>query len=121
MGQYRNVKVTLYPAPRGAGITGPPIVKKLLYLGGVKDCYTSATNYTSVGPLAKATFFAIKNTYYYIPPDAHDESDPKFTMHWRFLQESYVKKVRQDSGEEWYDGQPCICSAEITFHMWASG
>lgn len=81
---YYDVRVTLYPAPRGAGVAGPPIVKKLLSLGGIFDCYISATNYTNSGPLAKATFLAIQQTYIHIT-SYNDEGNPQLARHWRFL------------------------------------
>uniref|UniRef100_A0A915PXS4 Small ribosomal subunit protein uS5 n=1 Tax=Setaria digitata TaxID=48799 RepID=A0A915PXS4_9BILA len=61
--RYCAVRVTLHPAPRGTGINAPPIVQKLLHLGGIQDCYTSASNYTTLGPVAKATFLAIQRAY----------------------------------------------------------
>ncbi|VDK28072.1 unnamed protein product [Gongylonema pulchrum] len=65
--RYYEVQVKLYPAPRGTGICGPPVIQKLLGLGGIQDCYTSATNCHMLGPLAKATFLAIKKTYFFEP------------------------------------------------------
>uniref|UniRef100_A0A0R3RQW8 Small ribosomal subunit protein uS5 n=1 Tax=Elaeophora elaphi TaxID=1147741 RepID=A0A0R3RQW8_9BILA len=63
MVRYCDVRVTLYPAPRGTGISALPIVQKLLHLGGIQDCYTSVSTYTTLGPVAKAIFLAIQRAY----------------------------------------------------------
>lgn len=62
-----NVRVTLHPAPRGTGISALPIVQKLLRLGGIQDCYTSASSYKTLGPVAKAAFLAIQRAYLFEP------------------------------------------------------
>lgn len=36
----------LIPAPRGTGIVGAPVPKKLLQMAGIEDCYTSARGST---------------------------------------------------------------------------
>ncbi|KAK6110189.1 ribosomal protein S5 [Brugia pahangi] len=63
MVRYCDVRVTLYPAPRGTGVSAPPIVQKLLHLGGIQDCYTSTSSYRTLGPVAKAAFLAIQRAY----------------------------------------------------------
>lgn len=40
------MQVRLIPAPRGTGIVGAPVPKKLLQMAGIEDCYTSATGST---------------------------------------------------------------------------
>ena len=60
----------LIPAPRGTGIVGAPVPKKLLQMAGIEDCYTSARGSTcTLGNFAKATYEAIAKTYAYLTPD----------------------------------------------------
>uniref|UniRef100_A0A183CHY0 Small ribosomal subunit protein uS5 n=1 Tax=Globodera pallida TaxID=36090 RepID=A0A183CHY0_GLOPA len=40
-GKCASVLVRLIPAPRGTGIVGAPVPKKLLQMAGIDDCYTS--------------------------------------------------------------------------------
>ncbi|CAH1398834.1 unnamed protein product [Nezara viridula] len=69
-GKCGSVQVRLIPAPRGTGIVGAPVPKKLLQMAGIEDCYTSATGSTgTLGNFAKATFEAISKTYGYLTPD----------------------------------------------------
>jgi ribosomal protein uS5 len=69
-GKCGSVRVRLIPAPRGTGIVGAPVPKKLLQMAGVEDCYTSCTGQTAtLGNFAKATFQAISRTYTFLTPD----------------------------------------------------
>jgi len=69
-GKCASVLVRLIPAPRGTGIVGAPIPKKLLGMAGIEDCYTSAVGQTAtLGNFAKATYYAIQRTYSYLTPD----------------------------------------------------
>ncbi|KAB0395798.1 hypothetical protein E2I00_013783 [Balaenoptera physalus] len=62
-GEYR-------PCPRGTGIISAPVLKKLLLLASIDDCYTSVRGCTAtLGNFAKATFEAISKTYSYLTPD----------------------------------------------------
>jgi small subunit ribosomal protein S2e len=45
-GKSASVRVKLVPAPRGTGIVGAPISKKLLQFAGIDDCYTQTTGHT---------------------------------------------------------------------------
>lgn len=45
-GKCGSVQVRLIPAPRGTGIVGAPVPKKLLQMAGIEDCYTSARGST---------------------------------------------------------------------------
>merc|ERR1712227_202578 len=74
-GQVGLVFVQLIPAPRGTGIVSAPVPKKLLQMGGVGDCYTSARGQTStLGNFAKATYTAISKTYAFLTPDLWKET-----------------------------------------------
>ncbi|KAA0193801.1 Ribosomal protein S2 component of cytosolic 80S ribosome and 40S small subunit [Fasciolopsis buskii] len=69
-GKCGSVTVRLIPAPRGTGIVGAPVPKKLLQMAGIEDVYTSARGQTAtLGNFAKATYAAIRATYEYLTPD----------------------------------------------------
>jgi small subunit ribosomal protein S2e len=69
-GKSGSVSVKLIPAPRGSGIVGAPITKKILVLSGIKDCFTSARGHTKTGEnFLKATFNALKESYAILTPD----------------------------------------------------
>merc|ERR1711915_261387 len=56
-GKCGSVTVRLIPAPRGTGIVGAPVPKKLLHMAGIEDCYTSSRGATrTLGNFVKATF-----------------------------------------------------------------
>merc|ERR1719375_260819 len=46
-GKCGSVSVRLIPAPRGTGIVGSPVPKKLLQVAGVEDVYTCSRGQTS--------------------------------------------------------------------------
>jgi small subunit ribosomal protein S2e len=74
-GKCGSVLVRLIPAPRGTGIVGAPVPKKLLQMAGIEDCYTSASGQTAtLGNFAKATYAAIAKTYGYLTPDLWKET-----------------------------------------------
>ena len=69
-GHCGSVSVRLIPAPRGTGIVGAPVTKKILQLAGVKDCYTSSNGKTrTVENFIKACYNALKRSYKYLTPD----------------------------------------------------
>merc|ERR1712178_659136 len=69
-GKCGSVRVRLVPAPRGTGIVGAPVSKRLLQFAGVQDCYTCSTGQTrTVQNFASATFVAISKTYSFLTPD----------------------------------------------------
>ena len=74
-GKCGSVLVRLIPAPRGTGIVGAPVPKKLLHMAGIEDWYTSATGHTTtLGNFAKATYAAIAKTYGYLTWDLWKET-----------------------------------------------
>lgn len=74
-GKCGSAVVRLIPAPRGTGIVGAPIPKKLLQMAGIEDCYTSSRGQTAtLGNFAKATYAAINATYSYLTPDLWKEN-----------------------------------------------
>ena len=69
-GKCGSVRVRLVPAPRGTGIVGAPISKKILQFAGIDDCYTSSQGCTrTVENFCKATYDALTHTYGYLSPD----------------------------------------------------
>merc|ERR1719401_3254299 len=69
-GKCGSVHVRLIPAPRGSGIVGSPVCKKMLQFAGVSDCFSCSCGHTrSKGNFMKATFEALRATYSYLTPD----------------------------------------------------
>merc|ERR1712056_51961 len=69
-GKCGSVRVRLIPAPRGSGVVGSPVLKKMLQFTGVADCFSCSCGHTrSKGNFAKATFEALRATYSYLTPD----------------------------------------------------
>merc|ERR1719246_106078 len=69
-GKCGSVRCKLVPAPRGTGIVGAPVSKKLLQFAGIDDVYTSTTGHTRTPEnFIKATFAALSETYRYLTPD----------------------------------------------------
>ncbi|EDL12941.1 mCG51731 [Mus musculus] len=59
-----------HPCPTGTGIVSASVLKKLLMIPSIDDCYTSARGYTAtLGNFAKATFDVISKTYSYLTPN----------------------------------------------------
>merc|ERR1712157_558580 len=74
-GKCGSVMMRLIPAPRGTGIVGAPVPKKLLQMAGIEDVYTSSRGSTgTLGNFAKATYAAIAETYSYLTPDLWKET-----------------------------------------------
>jgi len=88
-GKCASVQVRLIPAPRGTGVVGAPVPKKLLQMAGIDDCYTSAVGQTAtLGNFAKATYYAIQRTYSYLTPDLWKENaleKSPYQLHSDFL------------------------------------
>merc|ERR1712187_573809 len=69
-GKCGSVHVRLVPAPRGSGVVGSPVMKKMLAFCGIQDCFTCSCGHTRTkGNFMKATFAALKMTYAYLTPD----------------------------------------------------
>ena len=75
-GKCGSVSVRLIPAPRGTGIVGAPVSKKLIQFAGVDDVFTqSSGNTRTLENFVKATFDALKKTYGYLTPDLWPKTD----------------------------------------------
>ena len=73
-GKCGSVRIRLTPAPRGTGIVGAPVPKKILEFAGVQDVYTSSSGQTAtLGNFAKATYNAVIATYGFLTPDLWKE------------------------------------------------
>merc|ERR1719222_786588 len=69
-GKCGSVRARLVPAPRGSGIVGSPVMKKMMAMSGINDCFTCSCGHTrTTANFAKATFEALRNTYSYLTPD----------------------------------------------------
>lgn len=63
-GKCGSVRVDIVPGPRGLGLVGGEIVKTVLTLAGVRDCWTRTYGSTStLASTAFAVYDALRNTY----------------------------------------------------------
>jgi len=94
-GKCGSVRVRLVPAPRGSGIVGSPVLKKMLQFAGVSDCFSCTCGHTRTkGNFMKATFEALRATYAYLTPDLWKETHfvkPPYQEHTDHL--AQTKKV----------------------------
>eukprot|EP01015_Nassula_variabilis_P033356 TRINITY_DN79_c0_g1_i2.p3 TRINITY_DN79_c0_g1~~TRINITY_DN79_c0_g1_i2.p3 ORF type:complete len:110 (+),score=39.71 TRINITY_DN79_c0_g1_i2:67-396(+) len=77
-GKGGSVRLRLVPAPRGTGIVGSPVPKKVLSFAGIQDCYTSSRGKSRTRlNLLIAVYDALASTYKFLSPDfwAKDEVD----------------------------------------------
>jgi small subunit ribosomal protein S5 len=63
-GKCGSVRVDILPGPRGLGLVGGEVVKSVLTLAGVRDCWTRTYGSTStLASTALAIYDALRNTY----------------------------------------------------------
>jgi len=63
-GKCGSVRVGIIPGPRGLGLVGGEIIKTVLTLAGVRDCWTRTYGSTStLASAALAVYEALRNTY----------------------------------------------------------
>jgi small subunit ribosomal protein S5 len=63
-GKCGSVRVDVIPGPRGLGLVGGEIIKTVLTLAGVRDCWTRTYGSTStLASTALAVYDALRNTY----------------------------------------------------------
>jgi small subunit ribosomal protein S2e len=106
-GKCASVRVKLVPAPRGTGIVGAPISKKLLHFAGIDDCYTSTSGHTRTPEnFIKATYVALMKTYHYLTPDLWTKTfsvESHYAKHAKWLEEEANRKPvvreRRDGGD----------------------
>merc|ERR1711998_624679 len=69
-GKCGSVRVRLIPAPRGTGVVGSPVTKKMMAFAGISDCFSCSRGHTRTkGNFAKACFEALRVSYSYLTPD----------------------------------------------------
>ena len=69
-GKCGSVRIRLIPAPRGTGIVGAPITKKMMHLAGVHDVFSqSRGNSDTTENYVRALYDALFKTYCYLTPD----------------------------------------------------
>jgi ribosomal protein uS5 len=89
-GKSGSVRVRLVPAPRGTGLVAPGVSKKLFHFAGIQDVYTKTEGKTRTkGNFIKATYHALKNTFFYNSPDFWGKSvlqNHPFVEHQEFLE-----------------------------------
>lgn len=69
-GKCGSVTFELLPAPRGLGLVGGEVPKKILSLAGVKDCWTRSYGSTStLSSTSFAIFNCLKDTFQVITPN----------------------------------------------------
>ncbi|MFQ6085775.1 MAG: 30S ribosomal protein S5 [Candidatus Bathyarchaeia archaeon] len=68
-GKCGSVEITLLPAPRGVGIVAASLVKTILSLAGIRDCWTRTRGQTTTAhSLSLATIRALENLYGIVTP-----------------------------------------------------
>lgn len=106
-GHCGSVSVRLIPAPRGTGIVGAPVTKKILQLAGVKDCYTASGGKTrTVENFVKACYNALKKSYKYLTPDLWKDLPIKEHPYSKYAEKElelkekfYSDKAKHDEGK----------------------
>ena len=61
IGKEGSTIITLKPAPRGLGLAGNDVVKKVLSMAGIKDIWSASSGGRNVYNMAMATIFALDN------------------------------------------------------------
>lgn len=98
-GKCASVKVKLVPAPRGTGIVGAPVSKKMLQFAGIDDCYTQTSGHTrTCENFLKATYQALTRTYQFLSPDLWPKTlsiENHYAKHAEWLEQEANKKPMQ--------------------------
>lgn len=69
-GKCGSVRIRLIPAPRGTGIVGAPITKKMMSMAGVHDVFSqSRGNSDTTENYVRAVYDALFKTFCYLTPD----------------------------------------------------
>jgi len=104
-GKCGSVRIRVVPAPRGTSIVAAPVSKKILTFAGIEDCYTNTRGKTkTMGNFAKATFYAVTQTYQFLTPDLWDKfklTKSPIQEHTDFLADTddYENKKQKDEDE----------------------
>ncbi|MCP4566143.1 MAG: hypothetical protein GY841_01045, partial [FCB group bacterium] len=93
------------PAPRGTGIVGAPVSKKMLTFAGIEDCYTDTSGHTRTAEnFLKATYQALSKTYQYLTPDLWPKTlsvESHYARHAEWLEQeaNQKQKPRREGGD----------------------
>merc|ERR1712176_1676558 len=91
-GKCGSVRVRLIPAPRGSGVVGSPVLKKMLAFAGVTDCFSCSCGLAKTkANFMQACFEALRATYCYLTPDLWKPTHfvkPPFQAFTDYLQQS---------------------------------
>lgn len=69
-GKCGSVRIRFIPAPRGTGVVGAPITRKVMSLAGVSDIFSqSRGNADTTENYTRAIYDALYRTYTYLTPD----------------------------------------------------
>ena len=102
-GKCGSVRAKLIPAPRGTGIVGAPVSKKLLMFAGIDDCYTSTTGHTrTCENFVKAVYAALSKTYQFLTPDLWPKTDnlpSLLARHAHKLEEYAARRHKRQEGD----------------------
>jgi small subunit ribosomal protein S2e len=103
-GKSGSVRVRIVPAPKGTGIVGAPVSKKLITFAGIEDVYTQARGSTkTLGNFAKATFAALARTYSYLTPDlwpAYEFTKSPYQDYTDFLEKTDTFETKKGKEDE---------------------
>lgn len=99
-----SVKGRLIPAPRGTGVVGSPVAKKVLTFAGVHDCFTQSSGHTrTTGNFIRAFYRCLSKTYNFLTPDlwCHGGITPgPFDEHAKALEKCIDKPEEVVAGAE---------------------
>merc|ERR1712166_1180057 len=106
-GKAGSVRCKLVPAPRGTGIVGAPISKKLLQFAGIDDVYTTTGHTRTPENFIKSVFDALRQTYRYLTPDLWPQIESVASPFATFAEqlETYAKKRPMKEGGRRGDGR----------------
>lgn len=69
-GKCGSVRIRFIPAPKGTGVVGAPITKKMMQMAGVSDVFTqSKGNSDTTENYVRAIYDGLYKTYCYLTPD----------------------------------------------------
>jgi small subunit ribosomal protein S2e len=86
-GKCGSVRIRFIPAPRGSGIVGAPVTKKMMQLAGVDDIFSqSRGNADTTENYVRAVYDALYKTYCYLTPDYWNTKPLQENIYSRYLE-----------------------------------
>lgn len=99
-GKCGSVTVRLIPAPRGTGVVGSPITKKMMAFAGISDVFSCSKGHTKTGGNSmKACFQALRNTYHILTPDLWKVTAPQPSPYQEFSDHLSMSKTKKSEQE----------------------